>query len=130
MLEKRTTETCSAALVAVKDALYVLGGKWKLPIIVSLQEGPCRFKELQRRVEDITPRVLSKELKEMELNDLVTRRVISTTPVIVEYSLTAYSETLTPLTNALHAWGSQHRQRVFEKARQEREHKLLQSEPA
>lgn len=130
MLEKRTMESCSAAMVAVKDALYVLGGKWKLPIIVSLQEGPRRFKELQRRVEDITPRVLSKELKEMELNDLVTRKVISTTPVTVEYSLTAYSDTLFPLTNALHEWGSQHRQRVFDKARQEREERQLQSQPA
>lgn len=130
MQEKPTSESCSAAMVAVKDALYVLGGKWKLPIIVSLQDGPRRFKELQRRVEDITPRVLSKELKEMELNDLVIRKVISTTPVTVEYSLTAYSDTLFPLTTALYQWGSQHRKRVFEKARQEREEKQLQSEPA
>lgn len=130
MQEKRTIESCTAAMVAVKDALYVLGGKWKLPIIVSLQESPCRFKELQRRVEDITPRVLSKELKEMELNDLVTRTVISTRPVTVEYSLTAYSDTLFPLTTALHEWGTQHRKRVFDKARQEREEKQLQSQPA
>lgn len=45
MEQMRTTESCSAAMVAVKDALYVLGGKWKLPIIVSLQDGPRRFKE-------------------------------------------------------------------------------------
>lgn len=88
------------------------------------------LKSLQRRVEDITPRVLSKELKEMELNDLVTRKVISSTPVTVEYSLTAYSDTLFPLTTALHQWGSQHRKRVFEKSRQEREEKQLQSQPA
>lgn len=120
MLVKKTREECTSAMGSIKDALYVLGGKWKLPIIVSLQEGPARFKELQRRVEGITPRVLSKELKEMEMNDLLARKVVSASPVTIEYSLTAYSKSLGPVTEALHEWGRQHRQRVFAKARQAR----------
>ena len=60
---------CNRALAAVRDSLYVIGGKWKLPIIITLMEGPQRFRELQRSLEGITPKVLSKELKELELNE-------------------------------------------------------------
>jgi DNA-binding HxlR family transcriptional regulator len=102
-------ESCNAGVNAVKDALYALNGKWKLPLIVSLSTGPKRFKELQRDLENITPKILSKELKELELNGFVERKVFNTTPVTVTYELTPYSNTLGNVVNELKIWGEQHR---------------------
>ena len=116
--EKHSREVCEQSLVAVKDALYVLNGKWKLPIIIALSSGTMRFKELQRTVEGITAKILSKELKELELNDFVTRDVYPSIPVSVEYSLTAYSKTLDKVITELRDWGLQHRKRIFAKSRQ------------
>lgn len=103
---------CSRKLLPVKDALYVLSGKWKLPIIIALGHGNKRFKELQREVEGITAKMLSKELREMELNELVKRTVYDSTPVTVEYELTKYSETLDKVIMELAEWGQQHRKRL------------------
>ena len=108
---------CTRQLAAVQDALYVLSGKWKLPIIIALSEGPLRFKELQRRVSGITPKILSKELKELELNEFVDRKVYATSPVSVEYNLTPYSDTLEHVIRELKAWGEQHRKYLFAKSR-------------
>ena len=110
-------ESCTRSLLAVKDALYVLSGKWKLPIIIALSSGPARFKELQRLVEGITPKILSKELKELEMNEFVLRKVYSTTPVTVEYQLTPYADTLERVIIELRDWGEEHRKRIFAKSR-------------
>ena len=110
----RTKEECTRALAAIRDTLYVLGGKWKLPIISALIERPLRFKELQKTLEEITPKILSKELKELELNEFVTRTVYATSPVTVEYELTAYSHTLEKVLLELRDWGFQHRKRLKE----------------
>lgn len=106
---------CSKNLQPVQDALYVLSGKWKLPIIIALDHGNHRFKELLRHIPGITPRVLSKELKEMEANELVNRRVYDTMPVTIEYQLTPYADTLKEVVQALHKWGEQHRKRIIKK---------------
>jgi DNA-binding HxlR family transcriptional regulator len=116
--EKHSKEVCEQSLGAVRDALYVLNGKWKLPIIVALSTGPMRFKELQRTIAEITPKILSKELKDLELNDFVNRKVYPTIPVSVEYSLTPYSRTLDKVLGELRDWGLQHRKRIFSKSRQ------------
>jgi DNA-binding HxlR family transcriptional regulator len=105
-------EACTVAIAGVRDALYVLNGKWKLPLIVSLSGGPLRFKEIQRALGDITPKILSKELKELELNEFVVRKVYSTTPVTVTYQLTPYSQSLDKVMKELKEWGIQHRQRI------------------
>jgi DNA-binding HxlR family transcriptional regulator len=105
-------ETCAAAANSIRDALYVLGGKWKLPILMTLAAGPRRFRELQKALEDITPKVLSKELKELELNEFITRTVHPTTPVTVEYSLTPYSSSLGKVLSELRDWGAAHRERL------------------
>lgn len=112
---------CNQSLQAIKDALYALSGKWKLPIIVTLTEGPLRFKELERKVEGITPKILSKELKDLEMNEFVQRTVYPTSPVTVEYKLTPYSDSLDSLINELRAWGMQHRQYIFSKSRKLKE---------
>lgn len=118
--ERLSKEVCLQSVAAVKDALYAVNGKWKLPIIVALSEGPLRFKELQRALDDITPRVLSKELKEMELNEFITRTVYDTTPVTITYALTPYSASLKEVITSLRNWGMQHKEHLLSKRRAER----------
>ena len=103
---------CTAKLAAVGDALYAIGGKWKLRIIIALSEGNMRFNELQRLVDPISAKVLSGELKELELNGFVKRNVFTGTPVVVEYELTEYSETLQNVLGALSDWGAMHREKI------------------
>ena len=107
-----TGQECKAKLNAIADALYAIGGKWKLRIIIALGEGHTRFNELQRTIEGISARVLSNELKELELNGFVTRKVHTGSPVIVEYQLTEYSDTLEKVLESLSDWGTVHRARI------------------
>ena len=106
-------QACQASVLAVKDALYVLNGKWKLPLILSLSEGPQRFKDIQRTLGEITPKILSKELRDLEMNQFVERQVLSTRPVTVFYALTPYSRSLDRVLEELRNWGMQHRQRIM-----------------
>lgn len=107
-----STTQCKARLKAVADALYVIGGKWKLRIIIALTDGDLRFNELQRLIDGISAKVLSAELKDLELNDFVRRNVHAGPPVTVEYELTDYSETLTDVLESLGNWGAMHREKV------------------
>lgn len=107
--------TCTGKdLQAVKDALYLLQGKWKLPILISILGGNHRFKEISRNVEYISDRMLSKELKELEINLLVTRKLHNTFPPSVEYLPTPHTFTLASLVNALKDWGYIHRKKVID----------------
>ncbi|MDB5151871.1 MAG: ytcD 1 [Mucilaginibacter sp.] len=103
---------CSSALTSVGDALYAIGGKWKLRVIIALREGNKRFNELQRAITGISARVLSHELKELEMNGFVKRNVYTQIPVIVEYELTEYSDTLKDVLQALREWGAMHRDKI------------------
>jgi DNA-binding HxlR family transcriptional regulator len=107
-----TEEQCTANLKFIGDALYAIGGKWKLRIIVALNSGNKRFNELQRLVEGISAKVLSAELKELELNGFVRRQVFTGTPVVVEYELTEYAGTLGGVLESLGDWGAMHREKV------------------
>lgn len=100
-------------VLAVNDTLNVISGKWKLPIIASLLHGKKRFKDLQNSVEKITPRMLSKELKELELNGIVERKVHDSTPVLIEYELTASGRKLTEVLDPMVKWGLEHRKISF-----------------
>ena len=106
---------CRSRMMPVQDALDILHGKWKLLILLSLSDGPMRFKEIQRQVGGITAKMLSKELKDLEINELVKRTVYDTIPVAVEYSRTAYGKSLKKVIDELYTWGVQHRQRVMRK---------------
>ena len=109
---KLSSTECSKSLLPVQDALYILSGKWKIPIIIALIHGNKRFKELNREIEGITAKMLSKELKELEVNTLVKRTVYDTIPVSVEYELTPYGTTLDEVIVALRDWGLKHRQKI------------------
>jgi DNA-binding HxlR family transcriptional regulator len=117
VLEKHVfTGKCSENLSSVEDAIYVIGGKWKLKIIIVLQEnGNIRFNELQRAINGISARVLSNELKDLELNGFVKRVVhAEQTPVVVEYISTDYSRTLKPVIMSLSEWGRTHKRKLKE----------------
>jgi len=113
---KKTTEEehsqCTSILRPVRDSLDVLNGKWKLPIIVSLTFGEKRFTDITKDVHGITDRMLSKELRDLEMNGLVVRKIQDTYPVKVTYSLTPHSKTLRTVIDALRNWGILHRKKL------------------
>ena len=111
---------CKANLKSIGDALYAIGGKWKLRIIVALNSGNKRFNELQRLVEGISAKVLSAELKELELNGFILRKVFTGAPVVVEYELTDYAETLSGVLLSLGEWGAMHRETVKKSMKKKR----------
>ena len=100
-------------IVALTDTMNVISGKWKLPIIASLLRGKKRFKDLQGNVHDITPRMLSKELRELEINSIVVRKVYDQRPVLIEYELTASGRSLADLIDTMVKWGLAHRSKVL-----------------
>jgi DNA-binding HxlR family transcriptional regulator len=107
----------SQDMLALLDALDIFNGKWKIAIMCSLNERKKRFKDLQRDVGKITGKMLSKELKELEINELVKRTVFDTKPVTVEYELTSYGASLESVINELVDWGLKHRKRIFKKGK-------------
>jgi DNA-binding HxlR family transcriptional regulator len=110
-------QTCNKVLLAIRDSMDVLSGKWKIPIIGSLTFGEKRFKELQRDVDGITAKMLSKELRDLETNKLVKRTVFDTKPVTVEYRLTEHGRSLEKIIQELVSWGTLHREKIFEKSK-------------
>ena len=101
-------------MLPIRDALEVFSGKWKIPIITALNfYNTCGFKELERIVEGITPKMLSKELKFLEENGLITRTVENTRPVTIKYSITEYGKTCRSVMSELYRWGLEHRKRFF-----------------
>ena len=107
-----SAKECTRSLAAVGDAMYAIGGKWKLRIIIALRDGTKRFNELQRTIPGISAKVLSNELKELELNGFVKRSVSTQMAIVVEYEITAYSETLGDVLQALREWGMMHREKI------------------
>ncbi|WP_017473753.1 winged helix-turn-helix transcriptional regulator [Amphibacillus jilinensis] len=93
----------------VSDALNILVGKWK-PIILLhlLSEGTLRFNELKRRIPNVTQKMLTKQLRELEEEGIISRKVYPEVPPKVEYTITVYGETLKPILEAMHQWGRQH----------------------
>ena len=110
---------CAGSLKNVIDALYVLNGKWKLALILSLVQSSKRFNEIQNEITGISSKVLAKELKDLELNDFITRNVYPTTPVSIIYEATGYSRTLKNVLGELSAWGEQHREKVKQSMRKQ-----------
>ncbi len=107
-------KSCSSQYVlAINDTMNVIQGKWKLPIIGTLLYGKKRFKEMERLIPKITPRMLSKELKELEMNGIVKRTVYDTIPVAVEYELTTSGKLLNHVLDSMVTWGLEHRKAVI-----------------
>ncbi|GAB4045516.1 winged helix-turn-helix transcriptional regulator [Spirosoma litoris] len=96
----------------VQDTMFVLGGKWKLAIIIAMYHGNKRFNDISISIPNITNRVLSKELKHLEENLLIKRAIVSDYPIKVEYRLTEYCYTISEVLIAMETWGKQHREKI------------------
>lgn len=109
------TPVCQVRMQAISDTMSILSGKWKFHILGTLIEGSkLGFMDLLREVKGIGTKMLSKELQDLEMNHLVSRTVMNTKPITVEYSITEYGETLAPLINELANWGINYRQSVYD----------------
>ena len=95
--------------LAIIDAMNVLAGKWRMPIIGIIRHDKLRYTDIQQMIPNITPRMLSKELKELELNGIVIRTVKNTIPVKIEYSLSESAKELESILIPLIEWGIRHR---------------------
>jgi DNA-binding HxlR family transcriptional regulator len=102
-------------MLPVKDALDILSGKWKLHIIITFSFGNKRFSQIAKDLPGITDKMLSKELRNLEMSQLIKRTVYDSIPVVVEYSMTPYGKTLDKLIGELRSWGSKHRKKKLEK---------------
>lgn len=106
---------CQQKLMVSRDALEVIQGKWRLPIVLSLSFGNKRFGEIQRDIVDISPKMLSQELKSLEQNKIITRTLYDSMPVTVEYSLTPLGRSMNKLMDEILHWGIKFRKEVLGK---------------
>jgi DNA-binding HxlR family transcriptional regulator len=105
---------CRIQILGIRDTQELISGKWKVPILAALHyTGTMRFMELQRHIGDVAPKVLSKELKDLEMNQLVKRTVCDTQPVTVEYELTAVGHSFGEVIEVMGKWGATYRQTVI-----------------
>jgi len=102
---------------SVEATLDVIGGKWKGVLLFHLLNGPKRFGELQRILPDVTHRVLTLQLRELEEAGVVYREVYNEIPPRVEYSLTSFGKSLEPILLLMRDWGDQYQQALIEKKR-------------
>jgi DNA-binding HxlR family transcriptional regulator len=109
-------EAHTKEMKAVQDSMDVLNGKWKIAIISSIcYYNKRRFSDILNDVVGISNKMLSKELKELEINQLITRTVLDTQPVTVQYELTEHGLTLKTIINNLAEWGMEHRKKIIGK---------------
>lgn len=107
-------------LCNVDDALTILVGKWKPIILLTLlKEGTKRFSDLKRSVPGITQKMLTNQLRDLEQEDIITRKVYLQVPPKVEYSMTEYGKTLEPILVAMHEWGTAHSVHKMQKLNRE-----------
>ena len=107
---------CQVRIQAIKDAMEILSGKWKFHILGTLMLGDkLGFMDLLREVDGIGRKMLSKELQDLEMNRLITRTVIDTKPLTVEYTITEFGKTLSPAINEIANWGIKYRKAIYKK---------------
>lgn len=110
--EDKSMNKCENNFEPLQFILRVLGGKWKLHILSNLYNGKKRFKELEREVSGVSPKMLIKELKELEALKIVNRQTFNTVPITVEYSLTKEGLTLKPVLDQMKQWSEDFKKQV------------------
>ena len=100
---------------AVGTTLKVIGGKWKPLILWVLRDKVLRFSEIKRQIDGITQKMLTQQLREMEEDGIVSRKVFPEVPPRVEYTITAYGKTLEPVLIKIYEWGKKHEERLSKK---------------
>ncbi|WP_353718726.1 helix-turn-helix domain-containing protein [Dyadobacter sp. 676] len=116
MNPKENTTQIQAQIRALQDTIYVIGGKWKLPIIHSICKGNRRFSDIQHSIPGITKRMLSRSLKELEDNKLVVRKVDPDFTATIEYEFTQYALEYGNLILEMIRWGQNHQKVITGKA--------------
>ncbi len=107
---------CQHKLMVTRDTMEVIQGKWRIPIIIALTFGQKRFGEIQRDIVDISPKMLSQELKALEENKIITRIPhYESMPVTVEYSLTPLGKSMKKLLDEILNWGTHFRKEIVGK---------------
>ncbi|SER88798.1 winged helix-turn-helix transcriptional regulator [Pedobacter rhizosphaerae] len=110
-------QICQTRLNAIRDAMEILSGKWKLNILGTIiVGGKMRFMDLQREIHGIGSKMLAKELQDMEVNQLLTRTVLDTKPVTVEYEISEYGKALAPMIDEMVKWGIGYRDLLSRKS--------------
>lgn len=99
---------------AVEATLDVIGGKWKGIILSHLMGNILRYSDIKRLMPKVTPRTLTRQLRELERDGLITRKIYAEVPPRVEYSVTELGQTLAPIVKLLNRWGGEHIQTVLE----------------
>ncbi|RFM32819.1 winged helix-turn-helix transcriptional regulator [Chitinophaga silvisoli] len=112
---KTTGTDCQYEMIAAQDALELIQGKWRIPIVLSIVYGNKRFGEIRRAVSNISPKMLSQELKALEENKIITRQLYDTMPITVEYSLTPLGASMRQLLVELLNWGTCFRKALIDK---------------
>jgi DNA-binding HxlR family transcriptional regulator len=112
---KLKKDACKFNLMVSRDALEVLQGKWRLPIIISLTDGDKRFGEIHRDLPDISPKMLSQELKALETNKIIKRTLFDSMPVAVIYSLTPLGRSTRKLLQEMISWGMHFRKEMVKR---------------
>ncbi|MFH6991146.1 winged helix-turn-helix transcriptional regulator [Flavobacterium sp. FlaQc-48] len=108
-LQENATGSDEISLQTISKSMLLLSGKWKMQIVVFLlQHGSTRFMDLQRGISHISPKILSKALQELQLNDIVFRSESKHSCIAIEYELTAHGKTLRSLLRAIECWGIKH----------------------
>ncbi|MBD0823999.1 winged helix-turn-helix transcriptional regulator [Aestuariibaculum marinum] len=103
-------KACEHKIRAIHDVMYLIGGKWKISIIACLCYGNKRYTDILNEVEGISGKMLSRELKELEMNKMIERTILDTKPVGVEYSLTDLGKSLKSIIDILADWGIAYRE--------------------
>ena len=101
----------------VEATLGVIGGRWKAAVLFQLSQGTKRFGELRRLLPNVTQRMLTLQLRELEADGLVQRTVYAEVPPRVEYTITPWGESLEPVLKAMCEWGERYRRRLDSLAR-------------
>jgi DNA-binding HxlR family transcriptional regulator len=114
-MDKKEHKDCMSVLVPVRDTLDVIGGKWKLLILISVWQGNKYFREIERSIPKLSTKVLAKELKDLEANKLIRRTVIDDYPVRIEYTITDHGKTVQNVILTLQDWGLHHRKEILGK---------------
>ena len=104
MAEAQDAEQRESCCTAYHRAVELVGKRWTGAILFVLMDGPARFSEVKQLVPDLSDRLLSERMKELESEGIVRRRVVDETPVRVEYALTVKGEALEPAVRALKVW--------------------------
>jgi len=107
-MNEQSSSSNKHSICCVDSTLKVIGGKWKLIILWHLAQQTLRFSELEKNIPGVTQKMLAQQLRDMEKDRLITRKVYPVVPPKVEYSITDHGRSLNKVLRELNSWGEKH----------------------